>query len=149
MIVREAEPQDVPELLELMKALARFENYIDDFAVTEAAILRNGFGPDALFKAFVAQGKNLLIGMAITYPVLWTYTLKPKLVLKELFICDNARGEGVGRALIAQVKNHAIRIGADEISWTVMAGNEKAEAFYRQMGGQPDSKWLNWVLEIP
>ena len=148
MRVRLANQQDADRLLELMQEFARFEDYINEFAVTRESILQHGFGDARLFTAFVAEQDDDLVGMAITYPILWTYTLRPKLVLKELFVVEAARHMGAGKALMAAVISHAKSIGTAELIWTVMTGNIAAEEFYRSLGGSPDRKWNNWVLGL-
>ena len=148
MRVRLAVPKDADRLLELMRELARFEDYINEFAVTRESILEHGFGDALLFTAIVAEHEDDLVGMAVTYPILWTYTLRPKLVLKELYVVEAARNMGTGKALMEAVISHARSIGAAEIIWTVMSGNTAAEGFYRSLGGYSDSKWNNWVLSL-
>ena len=149
MRVRSAEKRDVDRLLELMRGLARFEEYIDDFAVTRESVLEHGFGDARLFTAFVAEQDDDLVGMAVVYTIPWTYTLSPKVVLKELFVEEEARNSGVGKALMAAVISHAESIGAAELIWTVMDGNREAEGFYRTLGTSPDLKWNNWSLRLP
>ena len=148
VVVRPFEARDAPQLLGLMRDLARFEDYLDTFAVTEADLRHHGLRPGALFDAFVAEADGDLVGMAVTYVVPWTYTMRPKLVLKELFVAEDGRGKGAGRALMARICDHAREVGADHVAWTVMRGNTRAEAFYRALGGRPDAKWENWVLRI-
>ncbi|MCY3773285.1 MAG: GNAT family N-acetyltransferase [Gemmatimonadetes bacterium] len=148
MYVRLAVPEDTDRLLELMQGLARYEDYIDQFSVTRESILEHGFGDKRLFTAFVAEHDDDLIGMAVTYPIHWTYTLRPKLVLKELFVVEAARNMGAGKALMESVTSHAGSIGASEVIWTVMTGNAAAEKFYRGLGGNPDLKWNNWTLSL-
>ena len=148
MRVRLAERGDVDRLLELMRGLARFEEYIDDFAVTRESVLEHGFGEERLFTAFVAEHEDDLVGMAVVYTIPWTYTLRPKVVLKELFVVEEARNMGAGKALMAAVVAHAKSIGAAEVIWTVMDGNDAAGDFYRSLGATPDHKWHNWSLNL-
>ena len=148
MRVRSAEKRDVDRLLELMRGLARFEEYIDDFAVTRESVLEHGFGEARLFTSFVAEQDDDLVGMAVVYTIPWTYTLRPKVVLKELFVEEAARNSGAGKALMAAVISHAESIGAAELIWTVMDGNLAAEGFYRSLGASPDLKWNNWSLSL-
>ena len=148
MRVRRAARGDVDRLLELMRGLARFEEYIDDFAVTRESVLEHGFGDDRLFTAFVAERDDDLVGMAVVYTIPWTYTLRPKVVLKELFVVEEARNMGAGKALMAAVTAHAKAIGAGELIWTVMDGNYAAGDFYRSLGATPDLKWHNWSLNL-
>ena len=148
MRVRLAERGDVDRLLELMRGLARFEEYIDDFAVTRESVLEHGFGEGRLFTSFVAEEDDDLVGMAVVYTIPWTYTLRPKVVLKELFVVEAARNLGAGKALMAAVVSHARSIDAAELIWTVMEGNREAEGFYRSLGASPDLKWNNWSLNL-
>ena len=148
MYVRLAVPDDTDRLLELMIGLAHFEDYIDDFSVTRESILDHGFGDDRLFTAFVAEHDDDLVGMAVTYPIQWTYTLRPKLVLKELYVDEAARSLGAGKALVEAVTAHAKSMNAAEVIWTIMTGNTAAEYFYRSLGASPDSKWNNWTLSL-
>jgi GNAT superfamily N-acetyltransferase len=149
-VIRTAIPDDTLQLVDLMRALAIFENYIDRFAVSADAVHKAGFGPNRTFTGIVAEDKNTqqLIGMAIIFVIPWTYTLRPRLVLKELYVHENARGRGVGHALMGSVKLYAKGIGADHIAWTVMLGNTVAEKFYTSLGGIPDKKWNNWILPV-
>ena len=148
MRVRLAERTDVDRLLELMRGLARFEEYIDNFAVTRESVLQHGFGDGRLFTAFVAEQEDDLVGMAVVYTIPWTYTLRPKVVLKELFVAESARNLGAGKALMAAVVSHARSIDAAELIWTVMEGNSAAEGFYLSLGASPDHKWNNWSLNL-
>lgn len=137
--------QDVPELHAMMRELAAFEDYLDDFAVTQDDIIAYGLrATPPSFRAWIAEAAGELIGMAVTYQLPWTYDRKPRIVLKELFVRAHTRGKGAGFALMSTVQAHATALGASGVSWTVMDGNEKAETFYARLDGSPDAKWNNW-----
>ena len=94
-IIRDFEAGDAAQLLSLMRALARFEDYIDAFAVTEADLLAHGLGDDALFRAFVAEDESGLVGMAVTYVIPWTYTRHPGWCSRNS--TSPSAGAGMGR----------------------------------------------------
>lgn len=148
IIIRPFELCDVGALLVLMRDLAAFEGYLDAFAVKETDLIQFGLGPHPKFQALVADDKTTLCGMAVTYTVPWAYDMRPRVVLKELYVRDGYRGQGIGKALMLAVQNQARDIGASQINWTVLKGNRRAEAFYAQLGGQPDPVWNNWVMPI-
>ncbi len=141
---------DAAPLLELMTALAEFEGYAEDFRVTQQALLENGKGDDRRFEAFVAEeiASGKLAGMAVIYQQPWTYDLQPTVVLKELFLAPGARRFGLGAKLFDAVKTRAREIGASRINWTVLASNDRAKAFYRDLGGVHDEKWEPWTLTL-
>ncbi len=152
IVVRPFTRQDTPQLLDLMKGLARFENYIDAFAVREEDLIRFGLGEDPLFDAQVACGihaPDQLLGMAVTYMIPWTYDLRPTVVLKELFVAESARHRGVGRALMTKVAHRAVEQGAARLQWTVLPSNGDAQGFYRGLGARPDRDWQPWQLKEP
>ncbi len=150
-VVRAFGEADVPQLLQLMRALAAFEGYLDDFTVSEADLIDFGLSAAPRFEALVAANDGTdaaprLLGMCVLYQTPWTYDMKPKLVMKELFVDEAARGRGVGQALLSAAQARAQELGASALIWTVLKGNAAAEAFYAGNGGKPDPLWNNWVL---
>jgi GNAT superfamily N-acetyltransferase len=149
VVVRPGERRDVPEMLVLMRALAVFEGYIERFRVTEADLIEHGFGSAPRFGAFVAEHAGKIVGIAVHYQIPWTFDLKPTVILKELFVAEDARGRGVGHALFDRLRAHAVEIGAARVSWTVLADNDPAKRFYEGVGGAPDSIWEPWTMVLP
>lgn len=146
--VRHACPFDTAELLVLMRELACFEGYIAQFCVTEADLLERGLGDGSRqeFFAFVAETDNEeLLGYAVAYVVPFTFDLRPNLMLKELYVRQTTRGVGIGQALMAAVVAFAKERGCARLKWDVLPGNTSAQAFYRSIGGIPDSKWEGWI----
>lgn len=146
--VRPFKRGDVTDVLSLMRELAVYERYIDQFRVTESDIIENGLSASPRFGVFVAEMDGDIIGIAVHYEVPWTYDLKPVLVLKELFVSKHARALGAGRALLTQIEKHALEIDASRIVWTVLKDNVAAKQFYVEVGGQQDDVWELWGLEL-
>ena len=144
--VRLAVPQDVPELIALMRGLAEFEDHIDDFRVDEQSLLARAFASEAQCQIFVADGNEQISGYAVVLEVPFTYDLRPTMLLKELYVANDCRGMGLGQALMRQVASWAAGRGGGRIKWDVMAGNEHAEAFYQRLGGSPDCKWIPYQM---
>jgi len=147
--VRRFTRKDVPQLLALMRELAIFEDYIDDFNVSEEDIVKRGLGPSPQFEALVAEdGSNdRLLGMAVLYTIPFSHDLRPTLVMKELYVAQDARSGGVGRKLFAAVAVRARELDCFRMIWTVLADNHKAKAFYQQHNGRCDEKWEGWILD--
>ncbi|ESY54879.1 diamine acetyltransferase [Mesorhizobium sp. LNJC372A00] len=146
--IRPFERQDVGAVLALMRALAVFEGYDDKLRVTKANLIEHGLGPSPRFGVLVAEQEGVIVGIAVHYLIPWTYDLKPVVWLKELYVTEATRGMGVGHALVEQLRQHALSIGASAIKWTVLKSNSPAKAFYRSLDGQPDDIWEPWQLKI-
>ncbi|MEM1262469.1 MAG: GNAT family N-acetyltransferase [Pseudomonadota bacterium] len=146
--VRPFADDDAAEALALMRELATFEGYIDKFVPDEADLRQYGSGKDQRFQAFVAVDDNTdrLVGIAVVYTIPWTYDLQPTVVLKELFVAAGYRRAGVGRRLMVGVAEHAVALGASRLQWTVLADNARAQAFYRELGGETDRVWQHWEM---
>lgn len=147
--IRPFDHRDIPDVLTLMRGLAVFEGYIDDFRVTEADLVAHGLGPSPRFGVFVAVLAGKVVGIAVHYLIPWTYDLKPVVVLKELFVVEEARGLGAGEALFQRLVRYARDIGTSKIGWTVLDGNEKAMRFYRRQGAAADTVWRPWFVRVP
>jgi len=146
--VRPFEERDVRELLDLMRGLADFEGYADEFQITELDIVERGLCATPDFSAYVVprSGTNELLGMAVTYRIDWTYFGRSNVVLKELFVRENARGLGVGKKLMNVVMKEARGNGAKKLLWTILPCNRRAKSFYSALGATPDTKWENWEV---
>jgi GNAT superfamily N-acetyltransferase len=132
-----------------MRKLAAFEGYLDRFVVNESDLIERGFlnrVPE--FTAWVAEMDARLQGYALVYSIPFTFDLRPTVVLKELFVDESARGHHCGRELFQAVTGYARSINARLLRWQVLPSNEAAKKFYRQLGGESDSSWESWVLEL-
>ena len=144
--IRPVARADMRELLRLMEGIVAYEGGTD-FRLTEAELLRRGFGDRPEFGAFVAdRGDGRLCGMAVHYEIPLMHTLEPLLMMKWLFVDADARGQGIGRRLIQRLARHAMDTGHKKFCWFVLKGNAPAQAFYRELGATPDPNWDRWML---
>src|SRR2546427_120145 len=100
-LVRQAVEADIPQLLPLMRELAVFEKYIDAFAITEEILREQGFRrspPD--FYCLVVENGGALAGFLVYYFVPFTFRVKPNLIIKELYVAEGSRSQGVGELLM-------------------------------------------------
>ena len=99
--VRVAQPADILALMRLKRALAQSENSLHAVRATPADWLRDGFGPQAGFTAFVAEGKKPegILGMATCSPRIITGWSGPVIFLQDLFVEPEFRQHGIASAL--------------------------------------------------
>src|SRR6202042_3967046 len=101
--VRSARPEDIPALMRLKRLLAQGENALHAVRASEADWLRDGFGPDAGFIAFVAEDCSGVIGMATCSERAITGWNGPVIFLQDLFFEPQCRQQGGASALNARV----------------------------------------------
>jgi GNAT superfamily N-acetyltransferase len=80
-----------------------------------------------------AQDDGVLLGFVhyLFHPVTWA--VSPRCYLEDLFTSSDARGRGVGRALIEAVYAAADRRGADQVYWLTQNSNATARRLYDQV----------------
>jgi ribosomal protein S18 acetylase RimI-like enzyme len=148
--IRRAVADDVPALLELMQQLAKFEHYDADFAVTAETLLAQGFErnpPD--FCALIAEDPDVtgvLSGMLVYYTIPFTFRARPTLFIKELYVAESGRGQGIGEALMRAAAGEALALGCATIKWQVADWNTRARAFYERLGATADPVWVDYSL---
>jgi len=149
-MIRRALAADAPQLLSLMRGLARFEGYDERFAVTVDDLIERGLSPQQApqFTAWVAELDGALVGYAVVYVIPFTFDLRPSVVLKELFIGETARGRKFGHGLMDAVIDYAHSINGRLIRWQVLPSNDPAKGFYSQFGARVDNDWENWFIDL-
>ena len=147
MRIRKAVETDISNLLPLMRELAEFEKYANDFAVTEESLREQGFRrlpPD--FHSLIAEEGGELVGFLVYYFVPFTYRAKPNLIVKELYIADGYRSRGVGKLLMKAVAKEAEQAGCGMIKWYVAKWNERSVQFYERLGATIDPNWHEFQM---
>ena len=144
--IRPMNESDAPELIRLMRAIVGFERG-QNFNLTEADLLRFGFGKQPAFGAYVADARTgSLAGMAVYYEIPFMHTLQPLLMLKWLYVDPEYRGGRVGQKLMRQMALHARIAGHDRFCWFVLNDNMPAQSFYHGLGATEDPEWRRWIM---
>ena len=140
MIIRKGTKEDMPAVLELIKELAIFEKEPDAVVVTSEDLIRDGFSENPLFKTFVAEVDNAIIGVALYY---YRYsTWKGKTIhLEDLVVKENKRGTGAGFALYREIIKQGKRDNVRRIEWNVLDWNTNAITFYEKSGANVLKDW--------
>lgn len=80
--------------------------------------------------ALVAEDSGQLLGLAHFLYHRSTIHVAPTCYLQDLFTVEEARGKGVGRALIDAVYRRAAQAGAPRVYWQTHESNRTAMALY-------------------
>jgi len=112
-----------------MGYLAYYKSTVSD-QITEATWVRL-LDPSSAIKGFGAFDENdKMVGIVhyLFHPVTWSKT--DRCYLEDLFASPEARGKGVGRALIEAVEKEAVNAGADQLYWLTEDFNHTAHKLY-------------------
>ena len=139
--IRQAEEDDVPEILVLIKALAEYEHLADEVVVTEELLKITLFGINSPAEVQIAYNKNQTLGFALYFRTFSTFLGRPGIYLEDLYVRESVRGKGVGEALLRRTAKRAREIGGGRLEWSVLNWNEPAINFYQKMGASSLDEW--------
>jgi GNAT superfamily N-acetyltransferase len=146
ILLRDAVPGDVPTILALIKELATFERAPDAVVATEADLLRDGFGPEKRFGCRVAELDERVAGFALWFFSYSTWLGRAGIYLEDLYVAEAARGHGLGRRLIVDMAELAVRHGAQRLDLSVLDWNP-ARGFYARLGIEHRTDWLPYRID--
>jgi GNAT superfamily N-acetyltransferase len=145
-MIRTARPDDVPVILALVRELATYEREPDAVVASEAGLHDALFGADAFASCHVAESDGDVVGFALWFRNFSTWLGKPGIYLEDLFVSPDARGTGLGKALLRTLVDIARERGYGRVEWSVLDWNEPAIGFYRSIGATPNEQWTVWRL---
>lgn len=143
--IRLATIDDAPLLRIMICELADFEHELDLVTITEQELARDGFGENPRFRALIAEWDEQPSGYALFFGYYSTWVGRG-LFLEDLFVRRTFRSRGIGSALLAAVARIAVEEHCYGIHWEVLDWNERAIAFYTQLGARFRDQWRPVIL---
>lgn len=148
--IRRAEPADVEEIVELIRALAEYEEEPDAVRLTADRLESQLFCEHPAIFAHVAQAGadtgHRIDGFALWFLNYSTWEGTHGIYLEDLFVRPERRGSGLGRALLAELGATAVHRGYQRVEWCVLKWNEPSIGFYRSLGAFPMDEWDTFRL---
>ncbi|EZP49330.1 GNAT family N-acetyltransferase [Sphingomonas sp. RIT328] len=140
-MIRAATRDDVATLLRFVRELAAFEREPDAVVATEELLAEALFGERPAAEAVIAEADGVAQGFALFFHNFSTWTGRCGVYLEDLYVTPEARGRGVGGALLRHVAGLAVARGCTRFEWSVLDWNSDAIAFYRRMGAIGMDEW--------
>jgi GNAT superfamily N-acetyltransferase len=140
--IKPATEADIPIILSFIKKLARYERLSHEVVATEEMLRETLFGSRP--KAEVAIGyleKTKPVGFVLFFHNYSTFLGKSGLYIEDLFVDEEYRRRGCGRALLLHVARLAKERDCGRLEWAVLDWNQPAIDFYKKLGAVPMSEW--------
>ena len=139
VIIRDAIPADVPNMLPHFPRLADFElppnrepHYF--YEVDEASLKKWAVGEDPILVQLAEDESGTLLGYTLTRMGEEFLSHEPSAHLEVLVVTKEAEGKGVARQLIESAEENAQAHGAKSMSLHVIATNVRARGLYQHLG---------------
>jgi len=146
----QVEPISAEQLDPLLPLIATYQRFYAAAAVDEKrnrAFFSRFLAPSEEGMLLGAWHERELVGYACLY---WHFTsLVPAetVLMNDLFVVEQARGRGVGRALIEASAAVARERGAHHLEWQTAPDNAPARRLYDATGAER-SEWLVYELRL-
>jgi GNAT superfamily N-acetyltransferase len=168
ILVREATPEDVAQMHQMINELAEYEKALEEVIATEHDLMKALFGRDlssaeydqhdsisaagmantphgqpALYAFVVDDPENPdhLAGMAIWFLNYSTWDGTYGVYLEDLYVRPQYRGKGIGKALMKRLAQVCIENEYSRFQWWVLDWNQPAIEVYRAMGAKAMDEW--------
>jgi GNAT superfamily N-acetyltransferase len=136
----------IGQLAEQFAAYLRGLGDPTDFKFTAATYLRDGFGSNPAFAGVVAEQAGEVIGYLLYHFGYDTDRAIRLLHVIDLYVREDRRGFGTGRALMREAAKICREGGGQELFWAVYIPNQLAARFYERLGAHyiEDLKFMVW-----
>ncbi len=143
--IRTAVPEDLDEILAMVRELAEFEQLAEEVVFDRGAFGEHLFGDQAVASVLIAEVEGRVAGMALWFPTFSTFLGRAGIWLEDLYVRTEHRGQGIGTALL----HHLRSMTTGRVEWSVLDWNERAIEVYRGLGARPLDGWTTyrWLPE--
>ena len=139
--IRSASEDDVPLILEFIRALAEYEKLAEKVVATEQQLRATLFGNPRFAEVLIGYEDEKPAGFALFFHNYSTFLGLSGIYLEDLFVKPQFRGRGYGKALLTRLARLARERGCGRVEWAVLDWNEPSINFYRSLGAVMMSDW--------
>jgi GNAT superfamily N-acetyltransferase len=140
ILLRFAEEDDVPLILEFIKGLAEYENLLDQVSATEENIRRYVFREKTV-ETLLAEYDGAPAGFALFFHNFSTFLGRPGIFIEDIFVKPEFRGEGIGKALLSFIARIGLERNIGRLEWNCLEWNEPSKNFYKSQGARQMREW--------
>jgi len=140
-------PDEFERLLPLIAAYQRFYEVEEIDEERNRSFFRRFLAPSDDGLLLGARREGELLGYACLYWHFSSLAAAESVLMNDLFVDAEARGEGVGRALIEASAAVARERGAICLEWATAPNNTRAQALYDSTGAER-SEWIEYELGL-
>lgn len=141
--IRFAQREDIPLIYTLIRELAVYEKMLDQVVATEA-LLEEWIFTREKAEVLLAELHGEALGFALFFHNFSTFLGRAGIYLEDLYVRPEARGKGLGRALLCKLAALTLERGCGRLEWCCLDWNQPSIAFYRSLGAQPMNDWTTY-----
>lgn len=141
LTLRSTTKSDCPLILNYIIELAKYEKLEDQVEATVASLETALFEQHAA-EAFIIELSGKPIGYILITINFSTFVGRAGMYLEDLYIQEEYRGNGYGKALFIELAKLAKLRNYGRIDWVCLDWNEPAHQFYLKLGAEALPEWI-------
>ena len=141
LAIRSATPADLPLIAQFIRDLADYEKLAHEVRFDEAKLGEKLFGARPYAEVVIGEIDGAPQGFALFFHNFSTFEGRPGLYLEDLFVRPEARGSGLGKALLARLAALCTERDCARLEWSVLDWNAPAIGFYQSLGAKLMDEW--------
>jgi GNAT superfamily N-acetyltransferase len=145
--IRAATSDDLDLIIGFIRALADYERLADAVRLDRDLLGTHLFGHTPRAEVLIGETNGQPRGFALFFHNFSTFEGKPGIYLEDLFVEPEARGSGLGKALLVKLAQLAVERGCARLEWSVLDWNEPSIAFYKSLGATAMDEWTIYRLD--
>jgi GNAT superfamily N-acetyltransferase len=139
--IRPATRADLPLIAQFICDLAEYEKLAHEVRFDEAVLGDRLFGARPYAEVLIGEIDGNPQGFALFFHNFSTFEGRPGIYLEDLFVRPDARGSGLGKALLQRLAQLAVERDCARLEWWVLDWNEPSIQFYKVLGARPMDEW--------
>lgn len=145
--IRSARAEDIPLIAQFIRDLAEYERLAHEVRFDEAVLQAKLFGPRPYAEVLIGEIDGAPQGFALFFHNFSTFEGKPGIYLEDLFVRPEARGSGLGKALLKRLAALAVERDCARLEWSVLDWNEPSIQFYLGLGAKAMDEWTIYRVD--
>ena len=144
--MRHAKPEDTNMIFEFIKELAEYEKLLHEVTTTEEQLKKTLFSTEYA-KVLIAEYEGETAGIALYFHSYSTFLGKPGIYLEDLFVKEQFRGNGIGKALLKKLANICLENDFGRLEWSVLDWNKPSIDFYESLEAKSQDEWIKYRVD--
>ncbi len=145
--IRTATRNDIGLIARFIRDLADYEKLLHEVRFDEETLAARLFGPRPYAEVLIGEIDGAPQGFALFFHNFSTFEGKPGIYLEDLFVNPEARGTGLGTAMLAELARLAVERDCARLEWSVLDWNAPSIGFYKALDAKPMDEWTVFRLD--
>ena len=144
-IIRPATEGDIAFVLDMIHELAVYE-HMEDQAIATAEGIREAVFVKQNTGVLIGEYQGEKVGYALYFTSFSTFLGRNGIYLEDLYIRQDMRHRGFGKAMLARLAALAVEQGYGRLEWSCLDWNQPSIDFYRSFGAVALDDWTTYRL---